>query len=187
MHPGPFQGASGVPVHRRGHALHEQERLLFQAADQGVPECRHHRRVQSIFLGVPERIAVLRHNIQFLCPAEVVQRIKGPHHIDSHGSVAVCTHSRRLRFAEIEHLVTGKPLPVQLQAMEGHFTIGHRAVDLFPVGDDIGPEAGPPGMVQIVQGTFSRYSGRLSVFSRPARKSCAEWTATAPSATAVTT
>ena len=108
---------------------------------------RPHCDIHLVLFTVPFRIGIPGNNIQLGRELEVIQRLKKFHHIDGDGQHAVFKDSMDFFLTEILDLMADETLPVQIQAVQAVFSVGHRAVDLGPVGVGMAPEGGPPGMV----------------------------------------
>ncbi len=153
MHSRTFHRIIVSPVDHGRHALHQEERFFLHAAHHAVVKRRPDRRGNLVFLSVPERIIVPRHDIQLFLQPVVIDVLKYIHKVCRRRKIRVRRHGASLHAAEITDLVRDKSVPVKLQCGDGRLSVGRRAVDLLPVCIYMAPETAPPRLIQRVRRT----------------------------------
>ncbi len=140
---------------RRGGLLHQPEGgAVLQSAHQVVGEGGPGRR------GVEGRVVVPGGEVQVGRPAVVVEGAVEAHEVGGDGRVRVVGADRLLLGQEAaEEGVGGEAEVVEGDALEGRvvgaapvFGESVRRLDLVPVGVAVGPEGGPPGVVEGLEG-----------------------------------
>ena len=147
-----FQLGDRAPVGGAGGGLHQQKGLLFHGAHQIVPHGVRHRQI-AVVPAPPLGVGVPAHHVHHVFEFEVVVVVEVVHQVSGHRQGGVHgLHRVPLGGGEVHHLVRDKPLPVQMLDKGPVLPLGPRGVDLLPVGNGVGPEVVPPGVVQGLQG-----------------------------------
>ena len=144
-----------VPVDEAGRAFHREERYVpLAAANQRVVKRGHGKGRRDAAVGAaPVGVAVPADEIQFFLQIVVVQPGEILHQVGGDGHVrGQLVQQLGLAVDIVGHVPGGEAPPIQFQAQQALFAVLKRRLDLVKIVVVVAPEAGPPGVVQRVDG-----------------------------------
>ena len=163
---GLFQLGDRPPVGGAGGGFHQQEGLALDGAHGVVPQAVDRGQL-GVVAAPPLGIGVPADDVQLVLKLKVVVVVVVVHKVGGAGDGGVHRlYGVPLRLDKVHHLVGDKALPIQVLDKGAVLPLGAGGVNLLPVGDGVGPEVVPPGVVQSFQGAVLLFQplpeGRLA-------------------------